>query len=163
MFRYAATAVFALLAAAAANAGPPSYTVSIQEGLKPRMSPSAVAGLASATPVGRAAVGGVRTEQEAGEGGAEAPGAKVVTVECIDGQEIRSAFSHPSMHSDAPLWIVRLEGKFIDPRSHAATSKTRTKAYYVVDDATGEIIAFGTSGSGPGTSGNSLDRLIRGR
>lgn len=150
-----ALVVLVLLAPVAAQADPATYSVCIQEGLQPRMSASAVAGMARSTPVGRAAV------DWAGSDGSS--GSKVVSVECIDGQEIRSAYSHPSMHSDAPIWIVRMHGTFIESRTGGGPARVKTKAYYVVDDATGEVIGFGSSSARRASSPPSLDKFKRGR
>jgi hypothetical protein len=137
------TALAALIFASAAGAQSSStYTVTIEEGLQPKLSPSGVAALARSLPMARSA--------------ADAPGGSdpvVRSVECVNGSEIRSAFSHPSMKSDSPIWIVRMTGRFVDHRTGLGSpSKVSSSAFYIVDDGTGEIIMFGTSGGHAGRS-----------
>ena len=124
----------ALLVASAAALAEPSerYPVTIQEGLTPRMSPSAVAVLVRSAASRRRPSG--------------APEPSVLGVECVDGAEFRAAFSHPSMHNDSPIWKVRVS----------------SPALYVVDDANGEIVAYGVPGGGSQAAPD-LERLQRGR
>jgi hypothetical protein len=96
--------------------------------------------------------------------GQEGSEPKVVGVECNDGVEFRSHFSHPERRNGGPVWTVRLTGRFVNHHTGGlgAPSVTHSSASYVIDDETGELLAYGTSGGG---GGRSIDpgRLTKGR
>lgn len=116
------------------------YEVEIEPGLTPRMSPSVVAGMAQSARV-RGAIGSGTTSPT------------VTTVRCIDGSVIRDAFSHSSMKSDSPLWIVHISGRFVEHRAPGPT-RVNDRGYFIVDDADGRIIAFGSSSTKGAGSGS---------
>lgn len=134
--RAAAALLLTTLLLTAAAGAPPTYEVVIEEGLNPRMSPSTVAAMASSEAV-RSVLGG----------GDEPP--LVTRVKCIEGDVIREAFSHPSMKNAAPIWVVRMRGRFVNHRA-AGEARVAESAYILVDDADGRIIAFGST---PGREG----------
>ena len=136
-----------LLLTTAATGERAGYVVEIQPGVTPRMSPSGVAEYVLAA---------ARTAQAGSE-------PKVVRVECDDGVEFRSHFSHPERRSGGPVWTVRLTGRFVNHHTGGlgAPSVTHSSASYVIDDETGEILGYGMSGGGGG--GIDPGRLTKGR
>src|SRR5262245_35735802 len=119
-----AVLVAMLLVPTGASADGPGYTVTIQPGVSPRMSPSTLAETVAAA---------ART-RGAGD-------VTILSVECSDGIEFRSAYSDPTMRNGGPVWTVRLGGRF--PNLHVppgAHSSTGTAASYVIDDETGEAL-----------------------
>jgi hypothetical protein len=107
---------------AAALSQATDFETRIQEGVIPRMTPSDVAAL--------------------GVSAARRQRARVVSVECTDGTEFRSAYSDPGMRNGGPVWIVRMTEERIDERERrGGSSGAATWLSYVVDDATGELLA----------------------
>jgi len=140
--RVAAFVVVGILSLpAAALSQATDFETRIQEGLHPRMTPSDVAALGASAARGRHA--------------------RVVSVECTDGTEFRSAYSDPGMRSGGPIWIVRVTAEPIDPEGRTGVGAAATWLSYVVDDATGEVLAGARSGRASGAP--QLDRLTRGR
>lgn len=112
-----------------------SYTVSIQDGVTPRMSPSGVAEYV------RSAASNARA--------AETPEVVVTSVECTDGVSFRAQFSSPELQTGAPIWTVRVSGRFVNHRvPQGVKPSVGTSAFYVVDDATGEVVSYGIVGGG---------------
>lgn len=124
----------AFLVAAPSVAG--DYTLSIQAGVTPRMSPSNVAAL-------------VKSSARARQAGGQAE-PQVKSVECTDGKWLRDGYSDPGMRSGAPVWRVTVSGRFDRPATQYGHQETATSMTYVIDDETGELLAFGMSGGAAG-------------
>ena len=148
-----------LLTAVCSPAWAQDYSVTIEPGLAPRMSPSAVAGLKSTTPIGRTS----GTDTVSGRS-ADAV-SEVTSVECVDGAKFRSAFTNPAINNGAPIWIVRMNGRFVSHHTGPGKpSRTVSSAFYVVDDLTGEILAYGSEGDQARPSrAPDVNRLTKGR
>jgi hypothetical protein len=147
MVKQFSTVLLGLLLASGAIAQSADYVVKIQPGVTPRMSPSGVAAHVLA------AARRVHAEE-----GSEPT---VVSVECDDGVEYRSHFTHPERRNGGPIWTVRLTGRFVNHHTGpGARSVTVNSASYVIDDETGEVMGHGMSDGGRGLDPN---RLTKGR
>jgi len=123
------------------------YQVKVQEGVRPRMSPSGVATLGQTTARARHSLGSAVPQ--------------VVSVECTDGSEFRSNYSDPAMRSGGPVWIVRMRGSFVSPKDGpGGRSREATSLSYVVDDETGEVLAVAMTNNQDRVP--PVDRLKRG-
>ncbi|MEB2343191.1 MAG: hypothetical protein OZ948_00435 [Deltaproteobacteria bacterium] len=134
----AALRVGSLLVLGAPALAGDDYTGSIAPGLHPRLTAATVADLVGAG--GSAAPAGVR---------------RITALECVRGDDIGRA------GSTAPFWIVRVEGHFVNLRTPpGCPAQVAPEGFYVIDDATGSMVARGFVG---GRFTGPCDRLQKGR
>ncbi len=143
-------ALVAALLVAAPSLAEDEFKVTIAPGVTPRLSASAVAGM----------VDSALQSSAAGRTLVSSDSVTVSAVECLDGAEYRSHFSHPDVRDGGPIWIVRMEGRFVSKRRQ--DTPWHEKGFYVVDDDSGAILAFGGSPARPGVAPDP-ERLKPGR
>jgi hypothetical protein len=84
---------------------------------------------------------------------------RVTAVRCARAADVGMRHLGP----DALLWIVHVEGRFVNLRTPlGCPAQVASKAFHVISDATGEVVAWGLSGGrfrGP----CDFDRLRKGR
>jgi hypothetical protein len=61
----------------------------------------------------------------------------------IGSLEPRAAGGRSNGDPNAPFWIVRAEGTFVTQRGRSITPLVGSSGYFVIDDASGDIVAWG--------------------
>jgi len=116
------------------------YTVDVAPGLQPRLTAEEIVDRITRSGAGS----GVR---------------RVTAVRCARAADVGMHHLGP----EALLWIVRVEGRFVNLRTPlGCPAQVASKAFHMISDATGEVVAWGLSGGrfrGP----CDFDRLRKGR
>lgn len=122
----------------AGTEGPVVYPVSVASGLRVTRSASDVATTAMTRLLQLAAGQGLGNQKISVSRVSAVRHADVSTIEAEAGGDESVA------NTDAPKWIVRLEGPFIAERHPPGVTPLQTKSgYFQIDDATGQIIGMG--------------------
>lgn len=121
----------------------PPYSVQIEAGISPRMNPADVASLVEAVH-GNSLVSG-------GSSRGAAPIApfvpQILSLHCLPGSQAHKAEARlPSF--DFPrhsmVWFVKARGTFVNYRTPPGVpAQIRHTGFYVIDDATGKVLAWG--------------------
>ncbi len=132
---------------AAADEPEPDYPVYVNPELRPSLK------AADAARIAREAMersGKTATAPPSGTGTPE-PGARaaaaatpILSVDCVKGDEVGRVVGQSSVKQPgATLWVVRVRGRFSKSAPGGSTIQNDS-GYYVIDDATGLIIAVGS-------------------
>lgn len=133
--------------ATAAETDGPTYQVRIAPDRQPRMQPENVAQLVAerlSKPIEDVGI-----VDETGRVGAEPTAPRVLSLDCIHATDIRSVIPHSgASFEEKTVWVVRAEGRFVK-RVPLGPPIVNTTGYYVIDDATGEIVGRGSPADPP--------------
>jgi hypothetical protein len=116
------------------------YVTGVAIGLSPRMTAD------GASLVAIQAIGDMRSAAAAA--GQRTTTTTIRSVLCVRRVDIgslepRAAGAQPKGDPNAAFWIVRAEGTFVTQRGRSITPLVGTSGYFIIDDTSGEIVAWG--------------------